>query len=312
MNFSRKSQKKKVIQVRKIALWLIAALLIGGGIAMLALREAGPGLIDRLQGENFAPLAGSQRIELDETRIVGASGEDLPDGLTIETVFESVEVTREARDDIEIRLTGTYTAPLDTEMPKIRIHELDSGRVEIDIDRGLTLPHSFKSTNLRLMVKIPETLSGDLELQSVSGAVKLRSPGSAPFAGNVTAGSVSGRVYVEGLDARAVDLYSTSGTAEFIGSADQLDVKTVSGEILLNLTALRGDGYISSTSGVIGMTTEQSLNHEIKIKTTSGELELERPEANVKISEDRRIEATAGSGQFTLELSTVSGDVSVK
>jgi len=303
---------KKVIQVRKIALWLIAALLIGGGIAMLALREAGPGLIDRLQGENFAPLAGSQRFELDETRTVDLNGENASEGLTIETVFESVEVTREVRDDIEITLTGTYTAPLDVEKPKIRIRELESGHLEIDIDRGLTLPVSFTSANLRLMVKIPETLSGDLELQSISGAVKLRSPVTVPYEGNVAAGSVSGRVYIEGLDAKDVELYSTSGTTEFIGSADQLDLKTVSGDLLLKLNALRGDGHMTSTSGKIEMTCDQPLNHEIIVTTTSGELELERPEANVKISEDRRIEATAGSGQFTLELSTVSGNVSVK
>ncbi|GEM_PF-3504219 len=298
--------------MRKIALWLIAALLIGGGIAMLALREAGPGLIDRLQGEDFSPLAGSQRFELDETRTVEVGSENATHGLAIETVFESVEVTREAREDIEIKLTGTYAAPLDTEMPKIRIHELDSGRLEIDIDRGLTLPHSFTSANLRLTVKIPESLSGDLELQSVSGAVKLRSPGTAPFEGNVSAGSVSGRVYVEGLEAWNVELGSVSGDVEFLGSADQLDVKTVSGAMMLKLAALSGNGRMETTSGDIALTSTEPLNHEIKLSTTSGTLELERPEAKDKVIEDRRIEATAGSGQFTLELSTVSGNVSVK
>lgn len=298
--------------MRKIALWLIAALLIGGGIAMLALREAGPDLIDRLQGEDFAPLAGSQRFELDETRTVEVGSENAAEGLAIETVFESVEVTREAREDIEIKLTGTYVAPLDTEMPKIRIHELESGRLEIDIDRGLTLPHSFTSANLRLMVKIPESLSGDLELQSVSGAVKLRSPGTAPFEGNVSAGSVSGRVYVEGLEAWNVELGSVSGDVEFLGGADQLEVKTVSGAMMLKLAALRGNGRMETTSGDIELTSTEPLNHEIKLSTTSGTLELERPEAKDKVIEDRRIEATAGSGQFTLELSTVSGNVSVK
>lgn len=298
--------------MKKIALWLIAALLIGGGIAMLALREAGPGLFDRLQGEDLAPLAGSQRFELDETRTVEVSSENATEGLAIETVFESVEVTREAREDIEINLTGTYIAPLDTEMPRIRIHKLEGGRLEIDIDRGLTLPHSFKSTNLRLMVKIPESLSGDLELQSVSGAVKLRSPGAAPFEGNVSAGSVSGRVYVEGLEAQNIELGAVSGDVEFLGSADQLDVKTVSGEVLLKLNELRANGRLETTSGNIEVTCDAPLNHEIELTSTSGILELERPEANAKVIEDRRIEATAGSGQFTLELSTVSGNVNVK
>jgi len=298
--------------VKKITLWLIAALLIGGGIAMLALREAGPALFDRLKGEDLAPLAGSQRFELDETRTVEISSENATEGLAIETVFESVEVTREAREDIEIKLTGTYIAPLDTEMPKIRIYKLEGGRLEIDIDRGLTLPHSFTSTNLRLMVKIPESLSGDLELQSVSGAVKLRSPGAAPFEGNVSAGSVSGRVYVEGLEARNIELGAVSGDVEFLGSADQLDVKTVSGEVLLKLNELRGNGRLETTSGNLEVTCEAPLNHEIELTSTSGTLELERPEANVKVIEDRRIEATAGSGQFTLELSAVSGNISVK
>lgn len=298
--------------MKKITLWLIAALLIGGGIAMLALREAGPALFDRLKGEDLAPLAGSQRFELDETRTVEVSSENATEGLAIETVFESVEVTREAREDIEIKLTGTYIAPLDTEMPKIRIYKLEGGRLEIDIDRGLTLPHSFTSTNLRLRVKIPESLSGDLELQSVSGAVKLRSPGAAPFEGNVSAGSVSGRVYVEGLEARNIELGAVSGDVEFLGSADQLDVKTVSGVMMLKLNELRGNGRLETTSGNLEVTCEAPLNHEIELTSTSGTLELERPEANVKVIEDRRIEATAGSGQFTLELSTVSGNISVK
>lgn len=298
--------------MRNIALWLIAALLIGGGIAMLALREVGPELMDRLQGKPLGPLAGSQRFELDETRTVDIDEGQPLTAVAVETVFESVEVTREQREDIEIRLTGTYMAPLDVTQPKIRISQDEDGRVEIDIDRGITLPHSFTSTNLRLMVKIPETLSGDLELQSVSGAVKLRSPGLEPFKGNVSAGSVSGRVYVEGLDAWKVELASVSGDVEFLGSADQLDVKTVSGAMMLRLAALRGNGWMESTSGSIELTSAEPLNHEIKITTTSGELEIEREEVNIEVREDRVIEATAGSGQFSLELSTVSGSVSIR
>lgn len=298
--------------MRKIALWLIAALLIGGGIAMLALREVGPELMDRLQGKPLGPLAGSQRFELDETRTVAVNEGQSLTAVTVETVFESVEVTREPREDIEIRLTGTYMAPLDVTQPKIRIAQLADGQVEIDIDRGITLPQSFTSSNLRLMVKLPETFSGDLELQSVSGAVKLRSPGQAPFEGNVSAGSVSGRVYVEDLDAGSIDLTSVSGDVEFLGSADQLKVKTVSGAMMLKLTALRGDGHVETTSGRVEFASTEPLNHEIKISTTSGALEIEREDVNVQRMEDRRIEAVAGSGQFTLELSTVSGDVTIR
>lgn len=109
-----------------------------------------------------------------------------------------------------------------------------------------------------------------------------------------------------------MELGSVSGDVEFLGSADQLDVKTVSGAMILKLTALRGNGRMETTSGTVELTCEAPLNHEIKLTSTSGTLVLERPEANVKVIEDRLVEATAGSGQFTLELSTVSGNVSVK
>ena len=297
--------------VKKIALWLIAALLIGGGLAMYALREIGPKWIERLQGDSFTPLAGSQRYELDETRSLRPATLE-GKGLTVETVFESIEVTREAREDIEIRLLGHYTAPLEAEQPKISVRETADGRVEIEIDRGLNFSPVISASNVRLQIKIPQDLAGDLTLQSISGAVKLRTPSAKPLEGALEAGSVSGRVYVEDLHAREVRLYSTSGAIELSGSAGALDAKTVSGEILLKLTELAGDGNIRSTSGSLDLEVREPLDHEILLTTTSGQLSLEREGFRLIRSEDRRIEAVEGTGEYTLEMSTVSGGVTVR
>lgn len=296
--------------MKKIAIWLIVALLIGGGVAMLALQEVGLDWLDMVRSDYFAPLAGSERYLVDETKTVTPERMNL-EWLAVETVSESIEITYEAREDIEITLKGDYTGPENFEKPTLVVNEND-GRIEIEIERGKIIPIAYTSSNLRLMVRVPQSMSGDLKLQSVSGAVKFRSPGGRPFPGNLEGQTVSGRIYVDGLEGQLVELSSISGAIELIGSATGIRAKTVSGQVMLKLTTLSGDGTVSTTSGDIEMIAGQELNHQIDISTTSGDIEVNRKDLTIQSQRDRRVEATAGSGALTLNLSSTSGNVTLK
>lgn len=296
--------------MKKIAIWLIVALLIGGGVAMLALQEVGLDWLDMVRSDYFAPLAGSERYLVDETKTVKPERMNL-EWLAVETVSESIEITYEAREDIEITFKGDYTGPENFEKPTLVVNEND-GRIEIEIERGKIIPIAYTSSNLRLMVRVPQSMSGDLKLQSVSGAVKFRSPGGRPFLGNLEGQTVSGRIYVDGLEGQLVELSSISGAIELIGSASGIRAKTVSGQVMLKLTTLSGDGTVSTTSGDIEMTVGQELNHQIDISTTSGGIEVIRKDLTIQSQRDRRVEATSGSGTLTLNLSSTSGNVTLK
>jgi DUF4097 and DUF4098 domain-containing protein YvlB len=277
---------------------------------MLALQEVGLDWLDMVRSDYFAPLAGSERYLVDETKTVTPERMNL-EWLAVETVSESIEITYEAREDIEITFKGDYTGPENFEKPTLVVNEND-GRIEIEIERGKIIPIAYTSSNLRLMVRVPQSMSGDLKLQSVSGAVKFRSPGGRPFLGNLEGQTVSGRIYVDSLEGQLVELSSISGAIELIGSASGIRAKTVSGQVMLKLTTLSGDGTVSTTSGDIEMAVSQELNHQIDISTTSGGIEVNRKDLTIQSQRDRRVEATSGSGALTLNLSSTSGNVTLK
>lgn len=293
--------------MKKIALWLIAALLIGSGIAVMALRDVRFDWRDLFQGADTVMLEDGIRHSVDETRTIDLASQTL-DELTVKSVSESVEITYEARDEVEITLKGDYTASESIEIPTLLI-STEHNRLTVEIERGKVNPITIMSSNLRLMVRIPKSLQGDLTVENISGGVKIRAPGSDELGGELHVKTVSGRIYAEGVEAEAVQLETTSGVIEFRGSTVRLGAETVSGRVSVYLTNLTGSSRLNSVSGDVALNVEKALNHKVKLQTTSGLIEIDRADLNYQTQEKHRVEATAGTGEHTLNISTVSGKI---
>lgn len=130
----------------------------------------------------------------------------------------------------------------------------------------------------------------------------------------VSAGSISGDVSVEGAqgDVRATSV-SGSVTLRHLRAAS-LRATSVSGDVDAQIDEFTGSGDISakSVSGDVTLEMPKALDADVSVSTVSGHVDSDYPMTlNGRMSR-RRIEARIGKGGRDLEISTVSGDVTLR
>lgn len=200
----------------------------------------------------------------------------------------------------------------------------------------------FRAGNKELTLTVPETLSfGDISINSASAKISV---------GNLAAESLSistasGDMNV-GCTANTVKLNSASGSIELnqngkaekigidtasgkinadLGQSDQVELESVSGKI--NVTAASVDSLsVKATSGAVSGTFEVTPS-ECKLRAVSGDVTLILPDApdfTAKIKtasgnfeSDFALKKAGnlyicGSGSGSMDIETVSGDVSIQ
>jgi DUF4097 and DUF4098 domain-containing protein YvlB len=159
--------------------------------------------------------------------------------------------------------------------------------------------------------------------KSVSGDVSLT---GAAADGDVTAGSVSGRVTAKGVKVHGLDLGSVSGDVIVTDvTCDRLGVKSVSGNVeyagAINKT---GRYEINTHSGTVRLTLANPAGFELNANSFSGSIRSDLPltiggdSARRGRDTSRRgsmsmnshnMRATFGDGSATLTIRTFSGDI---
>jgi DUF4097 and DUF4098 domain-containing protein YvlB len=164
-----------------------------------------------------------------------------------------------------------------------------------------------------------EAVSGDivttvyderLDLRTISGDAEVRgSGGKARVQAESTSGDVTVRNVSDELQAQSV-----SGDLRIeLGSASQVKLKTVSGDVAASLT-LAADGRLDaeSVSGDVGLRLGKPVNGEFDLETFSGDVnncfgpKAERKSKYAPGSESR---FTQGSGGARVSAKTLSGDI---
>lgn len=147
----------------------------------------------------------------------------------------------------------------------------------------------WDDASIDMQVRLPRgmrlrggTVSGDV---SVTGAE-----------GDVRVSSVSGDVEARRL--RATDVRATS----------------VSGDVFISIDALTGDGilHFTSVSGDVVAELPKDINADVTMRTVSGSLDTEFPITLNGRMRRSSLEARIGQGGRDLEITTVSGDVTLR
>lgn len=182
--------------------------------------------------------------------------------------------------------------------------------------------------NDKLIIEIPESFTGNLEVKTSSGSIKVNdiltlknivmqsSSGSIRInhkltADNLNVNTSSGGIYFGIVNVKAYYLHSTSGNISSAGISGGGEVKTSSGGIKLSLVDPQDNVMLNSTSGRINITLESSLEFTMNAQTTSGSIRTnfttEKNEkgnkATAKIGSDPvvHITAQASSGGIKIE-----------
>ncbi|MGE5732275.1 MAG: DUF4097 family beta strand repeat-containing protein [Gemmatimonas sp.] len=159
-------------------------------------------------------------------------------------------------------------------------------------DRGINVhgDHDWNHVSMDLEVAIPANLT--VSAASVSGDVDINGAN-----GDVEAGSVSGDIRLSHLRASSVRAHTVSGDVD-------VRVDAFSG---------RGDLLFKSVSGDVTLEVPRGFDADLSRSTVSGDMNSDFPVTlgNGRMSR-RRIEARIGNGGRRLDVSTVSGDLTLR
>lgn len=198
------------------------------------------------------------------------------------------------------------------------------GNVELRVPRGATVRLKTRSGNVTVEesgAAYVETVSGDVDLRRIAGAVE--------------AASISGHIFVEGCGG-AVRLRSSSGNVKATDAragkaTDELTAKSMSGEVALErvdysrveATSVSGNLRLSaplaaagryelkSTLGDVTLTLPGDLSFSVEATVSRrGEIVSDFPlEGGASRPAFRRLGGTYGGGGMTLKVSSFSGTV---
>ncbi len=217
----------------------------------------------------------------------------------------SGNVTVRGYDGQDVLVTG-YKEGRDRD--KVTIEESLSGN-NLSIRTRQPEPCNCQ-VSVRFEVTVPRTISYKFDsITSLSGNVLV-----SGVIGEINAKSVSGNVSVRNASG-PVEATSTSGNVSVDEITGTVNAKSVSGNVDVTILQLSGarDMDFSSVSGNVHVRLPASLDAEVKMSTTSGNVKTDFPLTVVKpeYGPGQRAFGRVGGGAHQLKVTSVSGNVSL-
>jgi len=156
--------------------------------------------------------------------------------------------------------------------------------------------------------------AADIELLSIEGAVSVENS-SGSVTGELLFGTVDIRQALGRIDLKFIegDIRVKSSSANIAIRQDQgaLDLTTASGnvDIQTNLNSSR-DYFVATESGHIRLTIPETSSGDLRIESQTGDIKTEIP-ITIKSMSRKQVEGSFGFGGVKINLTSVSGDVTV-
>ncbi len=218
--------------------------------------------------------------------------------------------------DVDVRATPTDAIDIEGQKAAVSRDDLESvglsttaadGVLDISVDRddARTVFGLRPDPVLDLSVAVPDRLevrrieskAGDLDVNDVVGNLQVTSE----------TGAVSATA-VEGIVSAATETGDLA--VEDPTSIDRLVTDT--GDVDVSLSGIDDDATIESSTGSIDLRVPDKLDLTLEITTETGEIEVTDVEDLPEMAGDSLIEAVVGDGATRLEVSTETGDVTVR
>jgi DUF4097 and DUF4098 domain-containing protein YvlB len=156
--------------------------------------------------------------------------------------------------------------------------------------------------------------SSEIELLSIEGSIKAENM-SGSLTGELLFGSVDVRQTLGRIDLKFVegDIRVKSSTAGMIIRQDQgaLDLSTESGDIDIQTNLNSGrDFFVATESGHIRLLIPETSSGDLRIESQTGDIKTDMP-ITIKSMSRKQVDGTFGFGGVKINLTSVSGDVTV-
>jgi len=257
--------------------------------------------------------SGMSRIELEATmstnglrsvEFAGISSDITVSRTNSNTI--TVEVTGNARTTPELvseknGSMGTF----EVKWPKSIINNARDMKMQIFLPANYQEDVSFRSVSGDIQLTERSNFS-DVVLKTVSGDIRNKETSSSSY----SATTVSGDLSLSDIFSEDTSLSSISGDIDYTGSLVSLTARSVSGDCNFSLDSLTGRIKLNSTSGDIELKLPESISASIDLSTVSGNLSSDIPILTTG-SKKNHLSGTIGSGNYSIEGHTVSGDIHI-
>ncbi len=239
--------------------------------------------------------------------------------IDIDLSSSDLEVIVENRDDVFIEYL-TYENG-----PDLRVREGASLRISEESDWPFMIGYNRSP---RLNVYVPTTFKDELIIETSSGDVDIRdmtlnfldvNMSSGDFYGEdlkveeVKINLSSGDVLIETLVADTIDLDSSSGETELYNVEGKIKGHASSGDVIIELETLVDDIDYRLSSGEIFLRfLDSDIDAELDLSCSSGDVRNRLRDVDIDKEDDNLLRGTIGSGKFSIELHTSSGDITVE
>ena len=169
-------------------------------------------------------------------------------------------------------------------------------------------PQSTNNSTTRFNITIPEGYDGELSVSTVSGEIFAQ---GLPFTlGKVSLHSISGDVDFGSASYDDLTADTTSGEITINGVASRTHVKSVSGDVVLDYSAI-AETSVSTVSGSVRAAIPDADPFIIDFGSTSGDFSSTHPGLGVNEA-DRGFNGSTRDGKITIKVNTTSGDFTLE
>ena len=250
----------------------------------------------------FCLVGCAQRLELEEKEVIA-----------------DVEIKRIVLDEVTMPLE-IYEDP-NIENPKVSYYTHDKYKLDVSViyaSNTLKLERKFERTTFtptftfdlkcKTIIYLPTNYSGELDLETTTGSMKIEGISSGEIKIDVTTGAISlNNVDVDG----EVDICTTTGAVKVESlNAKELSIDSTTGDISVLNSTIEGRIETDLTSGKTSL--ENVKAESIKAEATTGLINLQSVEISVLIDAnattgDINISVLGKKEEYTTKLSSATG-----
>jgi len=242
----------------------------------------------------------------------------------VDIVSTDINVISTNEEEIRVHLYGEVSTNKKMELPSLVAYQSgDELRIEIIQPKTILIGISIWRT--KLDIYIPEDSIETLEMDTVSSDTSISELKLNEFNFKTVSGDFKG----ESLFASELKLGLISGDVNLKDYTGNIDVKVISGDVVLEngsqnenieVVTVSGDVYveqedssnmnIKTTSGDIEINLSEDARFYLRAKTVSGHIENRFP-IKITSSGRRDLEGLVGSDEKEIAVGTTSGDINV-
>ena len=280
--------------IQKIVIWLVVIAVVSLTIAAIAFFSTENYMVNFRDRNNF------EGNPIDEVNTFGIY--QLKE-IYIHSVSSDVSVFSTDEEEIKIHFYGRTALKSEKASPKL-ITNLEGSKLKIEIEYPKVI---FYNADVVLDVYIPQDYTGNINIDAVSADVDI----SNLDINNFQCKTVSGDLKIKSLGSDNLTLKTTSGEVNIMDFTGNLEADLVSGDINVRYRIFDNNIDVKTISGKVEIDLPQNAEFYLKTNTVSGEVVAKFPITIISFNKMNQLEGTVGTGDNSIIIDTVSGDIHI-